>query len=208
MSRWMMPASWAAARAAATCTAISTQLPTGSGPFPSDLAQRPPDHELGGEVVVPVRLADLVDRQDARMVERRCRLRLADETGHPLVVVGELRRQDLERDLTVETPVLGSEDLTHPALADGRDDGVLPDRRAAGEAHSAVLFLMYKNTTPVVFLFRSQIRSSNDRCTPAEPLRNREHPPSQPHEIRPNVGLPPPMSRRGVKKPCARESTP
>ena len=49
------------------------------------------------------------------MGDARCQLRFAQEPRPPLVVRGEVRRQDLQRDVPTEPLVTGAVDLAHAA---------------------------------------------------------------------------------------------
>ena len=70
-------------------------------------------------------LAEIEDRQDVRMRQRRDCLGLALETGQRVGVGGEMRRQDLDRHLAVELGVGGAKDLAHAALSELGDDAVV-----------------------------------------------------------------------------------
>jgi hypothetical protein len=61
------------------------------------------------------------------MIQRRRRLGLPDESVHPVSVIGEFRRQDLEGDFTAKRRILREIHLAHPAFADWRQDSVLLD---------------------------------------------------------------------------------
>ena len=71
--------------------------------------------QLGGDVEPAVGLAERVDLHDVRRVQGRLGLRLPGEPGPERRVVGEVRRDDLERDLPVELGVQGLEDDAHAA---------------------------------------------------------------------------------------------
>jgi hypothetical protein len=92
-----------------------------------EFGQSLPVDELRGDEVRAVGLADLVNGDDVRMIQRRRRLGLANETVHSVSVVGEFRRQDLEGDFTAKRRILREIHLAHPAFADWRQDPVLPD---------------------------------------------------------------------------------
>ena len=80
---------------------------------------------------------DLVDRDDARVVERRRRLGFDDEAPEPLFVPDELRREDLERDASLEGQVLSEVDLAHPARPQRAHDSIVgnPVARYEGVFH-------------------------------------------------------------------------
>ncbi len=80
------------------------------------LAQRHAVHEFGGEEAPPVMgLADVVDRQDVRVVDRRGGERLLLEAPHPLRVGGDVGGQELERHGPLQLRVEGAVHLAHPA---------------------------------------------------------------------------------------------
>ena len=76
---------------------------------------------------VPASRADVVERADVRMVERRDRPRLALEALADCGFGGELRRQHLDRDVAIEPRVAGAIHLAHAAGAEQRDDLVGPE---------------------------------------------------------------------------------
>ena len=90
------------------------------------LAQRLALDELGGDEVEPVDLADLVDGDDVRVVERGGGARFLREAAHPAFVPGEFVRQQLERDPAPEPRVAGQVDFAHPAPGQQRDHLVAP----------------------------------------------------------------------------------
>ncbi len=99
------------------------------------LGERPARDELHRVEETAVRkAAEVVDRDDARVVELRGRPRLGVEAGRPSRR-RELRGERLERDGAVEPRVVGGEDLAHAPARDRGVDPVAvadrePDRRA------------------------------------------------------------------------------
>ena len=85
-----------------TCSTWSS----GSAPFCEPVGERLALEQLHHEEVASVLVADVEERADVRMVERRDRLRLALEALAELRVLGEARGQDLDRDVAVEARVL------------------------------------------------------------------------------------------------------
>src|SRR5262249_42672108 len=90
------------------------------------------------DVEQAVELTGLVDRDDVRMLQRRGELRLAEETLAESVVLAELRCEELQRDLSLQTKIVGAVDDAHPAptenalqvvLAEPRSDAVLSQNR-------------------------------------------------------------------------------
>ena len=72
------------------------------------------------DVQLPVDLARVVDRDDVRMLERGRHPRLGEEALAERDVVGELRREQLQCDVTVEREVVSAVDDAHPAAAEQR----------------------------------------------------------------------------------------
>jgi hypothetical protein len=84
--------------------------------------------ELHHEVAAAVVLADVVQRADVRVVERRDRLRLALE---PL---GERAFHGLHRDVAVETRVFGAIDVAHSPGASRLDNFVRTETFAGSKS--------------------------------------------------------------------------
>ena len=85
---------------------------------------------LHGEEALAVGLFDRIDGDDVGMVEGGDRLDLALEAGEAVGILGERRRQGLQRDLAVQTLVLGKVDDPHAALTELGEDPIMPDRAA------------------------------------------------------------------------------
>ena len=86
-------------------------------------------HQLHGDVVDGVG-ADLVDRRQVRMIERRCGPRFLDEALDARRVAGQLGRQDLDGEIAAERRVTGAIDLTHASRANPGDDLVAAELRS------------------------------------------------------------------------------
>jgi len=85
-------------------------------------ARRHAFDKLHRDEVSTFTLTNLVYVRDVQVIERRRRLRLADETLHPVVIGSNIRGQDLQRDFAIEFCVLREIHLTHSARADFRHD--------------------------------------------------------------------------------------
>src|SRR5207244_10044523 len=72
-------------------------------------------------------LINLVNGADIGVIQGGGRLRLALETGQCLRVSGNLLRQKLESDETMESGVFGFVDNTHPTTAQLLKDAVMRD---------------------------------------------------------------------------------
>ncbi|MCG3159451.1 MAG: hypothetical protein JMDDDDMK_00440 [Acidobacteria bacterium] len=69
--------------------------------------------------------ADVVNRQDVRVVQCRGRARLLLEAAQAVGVFGELGRQGLDGDLTIQSRVAGFVDFAHATCAQRSDDFVM-----------------------------------------------------------------------------------
>ena len=97
------------------------------------LLERPPLEVLHRDVVGALGLAAVVDRDDVRVREPGCVLRLAPEALDELLVVRVAVVEDLDRDAAAELLVLGEVDVRHPARAELARDAVAPVEEGADE---------------------------------------------------------------------------
>ena len=103
-------------------------------PVPDEqLLQRSPFEVLHRDVVGPLRVAAVEDRDDVRMVEARGALRLPAEPLDELLVGGMALVQQLQRDIPAQLLVLGEVDVGHPARAELALDHVAPVEDAVDE---------------------------------------------------------------------------
>ncbi len=93
---------------------------------PDQVAQRPPAHELHREEHVALVGALVVDGDDVGVGQPSGRVRLTDEPADELLVVGQARVHDLERDRAVEAVVVGLVDRGHAAAGEAGTDVVAP----------------------------------------------------------------------------------
>jgi hypothetical protein len=61
------------------------------------------------------------------MFELRQRMRFTFQAHQPIAIVAEFRRQDLDRDVSLEAVVFGLEHLSHAAFADLAGDPIPPE---------------------------------------------------------------------------------
>ena len=80
---------------------------------------------LHGDERFSVLFADVVNRADVGVIQCRCGLRLALESGQRLRVAGNLLRQELQRDKAVKARVLRFVDHAHTTAAEFLDDAVV-----------------------------------------------------------------------------------
>jgi hypothetical protein len=107
--------------------------------FRDGLIESDPFNELHNEVV----RADVMNRADARMIERRDAARFAREA------VTEPAGRELERDHPVEPCIARGPDFAHPAGADALDELIRPDQLARshrGDGRAVHAAAMVANT--------------------------------------------------------------
>ena len=132
-SRCTTPRAWAAARPAAICSPRRCVCLWQRAAFqacPERLAV-----EQLGDQVRHVAGADVEDRQQVGMRQRRDRARLLGEPGQPVGIVGGAARQDLDRHVAAEPRIASAIDLAHAARADRRDDLVGAESGTGREGH-------------------------------------------------------------------------
>jgi hypothetical protein len=98
-------------------------------------AQRLTLEQLGNDVGRAFEGADVVDRQDVRVVERPGRLRLLLEAAQPLRIAREGGRQDLDRHVPLQPLVPRAVHLAHPAGAERGEDLVGAELRPSCQGH-------------------------------------------------------------------------
>jgi hypothetical protein len=132
-SRWMMPFARAPRRGRAR-SAWRSRSPCAAGSaLPQSRPQRFAFQQLADDVVLIAFVADVVDRDDVRMVEHPRRARFLSRSGAALRVVREIAGEDLDRDVASEARVDGAIHLAHAARADLCGDPVRTELRAGNE---------------------------------------------------------------------------
>jgi hypothetical protein len=101
------------------------------------LAQRLALQQLHRRVHRALLAAEIVDREDVGVRERSDGLRLPLEAPERVRVLGEIPREDLDRDLPVEPRVPRAEDDAHPALAELGEDLVGSEPGPGVDRHRA-----------------------------------------------------------------------
>src|SRR5205085_7712322 len=99
------------------------------------LAERLPFEELADQERRPFTVADVVDRQQVRMIEHPGGARFLLESLQAFLVAERDRRQDFDRDVAAETSVRCAVDRAHTSLADPSGDPVRPEHRVFLEMH-------------------------------------------------------------------------
>jgi len=87
------------------------------------------------EVGIPFVLADVVDREHVRVVERSREPRFLLEPPGRSRCAGSLIRQDFDRDLASDPGIASAVHLAHAARADRREHLVRADPAASGQRH-------------------------------------------------------------------------
>ena len=106
------------------------RFPRGKGAAGEPRPQRLALEELLDDVRCTFVRADVVNGEDVRVVERRCRPRLALEPLQALRVGREFRWQDFDRHVAPEPRVASAPYFAHPAGTDGGDDLIRPESGA------------------------------------------------------------------------------
>ena len=134
-SRCTMPAAWATARPSAIWLAISITR-RGLQPLPLERAvERLPGDQLHHDVGPAVEFADVVDRDDVRVVEQGRQPGLALQALRRGAVGGQFVGDELDGDGPAQARVARLIDLSHAAGSERTDDLVHADTLARIQAH-------------------------------------------------------------------------
>ena len=125
MSRWMMPRRCAASSASAICLAKWITRPGGDRAVLDHLLDRPPLEPLHRDERLPLVLAELVDRADVRVLQRRGEARFAFEPRQPLGRGDRVGAQQLDRDFAAEPHVFGAIHHAHAAFAEAVEQTIV-----------------------------------------------------------------------------------
>ena len=104
-----------------------------------EVPKRFPLDQLHRDVGAGFRLADVVDDDDVRMVQRRGRTCLLFESPQAVGVGGDRIGQHLDRDLSAQPRVPRPIDFSHPTRAERAEDLVGAESHAGRERHGFVL---------------------------------------------------------------------
>ena len=107
----------------------------GERPVGEQLAKRRPVDELHREIGDGVRLPDLVDRDDRRVVQGRRGARLPLEPAQPVRVGRQGRGQDFDRHVAAEARVMGPVHLAHAARPERRHELVGTEPGTGRQGH-------------------------------------------------------------------------
>ena len=94
---------------------------------------------------------DFIDMGNTGVLNGRQALGFANESTDPIGISGQVGRQVLDRDVTLERRIPGSPDFTHAALADQLNEFETAQALAGGQslAHEAGLAGLTRTTTMV-----------------------------------------------------------
>ena len=101
------------------------------------IAERPSVDVLHRDEQVPVVGADVVDRNDVRVIQRGGGAGFLLEAGAALGIGGELA-EHLDHDLAAEPAIVRCVDLAHASGADRREDLVGTEAGSGGDGHGLV----------------------------------------------------------------------
>ena len=127
ISRWMMPAAWAASSASAISMATDSSESGVQRTSGDAVLQRHAVQILHDDERLPVLLADVVDGADVGMVQGGCGACFPPKARERLRVLGQFFGKKLQGDEAVQPRVLGLIDHAHPAAAQLLDDAVVRD---------------------------------------------------------------------------------
>jgi hypothetical protein len=99
------------------------------------LTQRSAVQQFGNDIRNPSIRADVVQRDDVRVIERGCRARLLLEARNAIGIGRRDFRQDFDRDVTVQSAVAGPIDFAHPPRTKEARDLVWTELRPGSDRH-------------------------------------------------------------------------
>ena len=99
------------------------------------IGQRSAVDKFQHQILNSVLIADIVQRADVWMIQRRDRLRFALKAATRVGIGRDVGRKDLDRHGAIEPRVARLVDLPHPARPDRRDDLVRPQAGTGGDGH-------------------------------------------------------------------------
>ena len=88
------------------------------GALGQETGQRPALHQLHGEERAFAEGADVVDRDDAGVLQLAADLRLLDEAAHHVDIIAEFFAENLQSDVAAQVRVATFQHGTHPAPRD------------------------------------------------------------------------------------------
>ncbi len=99
------------------------------------LLERLAFEQLHDEELLPLVFSHVVNGADVRIVQRGCGVCFALEALLRIGISGETRRQNLDRDVSIETRVSGTVNFAHSAGANGRFDFIRAQPGARRQVH-------------------------------------------------------------------------
>jgi hypothetical protein len=95
--------------------------------------------QLHREKTESIVFVETVDPRDVRMVQRCEDLGFPLEPGEPFGILGERRRQELQRHLAIELRIARAPHLAHGSRPQGGDDLVGAEAGAGGDVHRGII---------------------------------------------------------------------
>ena len=149
------------------------------------LAKRLADEQLGDDPGGAVVHADVVDRDDIRVIQAARRASFLFEPALAIGIARECRRQDLDRDLALQLRVARAIDLAHAADAEASEDLESADAIARGRPMEAEAIIC-----PVV----------SNRISTENPTSSSGSPPWLRHIVRNGSSVPAPTWRCEMRR--------
>src|SRR5450755_2821277 len=98
-----------------------------------------PGKKFHGDEVLPVRFANLINRADVRVIQRRNCARFAPKTLHRLAFAGRMFVQKFQRDDSAQRQILSLEDIAHASAADLFQHAIVRDCASGWLTHGEAL---------------------------------------------------------------------
>ena len=99
----------------------------GHGPAADAFTKRLPFKDFHHQIGAPIVFADVVNRADSGMIQRRCGARFALEAFERGRIACEVRGEKFERDLTTQARIFRAKYLPHAAAAQRVENAVMRD---------------------------------------------------------------------------------
>ncbi len=108
-----------------------------------------PVHEFHCDIRRRIHGADVINRDDSGMIERRSRSRFHFKTLHPLGMRSKLRRQNLQCNIASKPCIFCAIHLSHSTRTYGRENGI-GAKTLIVELHSAIYYCSaWRNSTQI-----------------------------------------------------------
>ena len=133
-------------------------------------------------------VADVEDRENVGMIQRRSRSSFLRKSLQAIVIAGERSGKDLDGNGAVEAGVVGAIDLAHSACADRRLNFVRAKMTSSGEGHIGMSDSNLVRCKAIKQMGEDAARVSGERskepdCSASETLRRIGLRPKRPHAV-------------------------